>query len=42
MATLRDALDCKSDLAVIGRPIYKADKPIEVVQDILKAMNGSM
>lgn len=42
VATLRDALDCRSDFAVIGRPIYKADKPIEVVQDILKAMNGSM
>ena len=42
VATLRDARECKSDFAVIGRPIYKADKPIEVVQDILKVMNGSL
>lgn len=36
VATLKDAKAAQSDFAVIGRPIYKAENPLQVVENILK------
>lgn len=38
VADLETALDSKSDMVVIGRPIYNAKEPLEVIKDILKAL----
>ena len=38
VANLQDAKEARSDFIVVGRPIYEAANPQEVVQKILRAM----
>ncbi|TLD96217.1 orotidine-5'-phosphate decarboxylase [Helicobacter jaachi] len=38
VASLQDALNAQSDFVVIGRPIYKAENPLEVVSNILEVL----
>ncbi|WP_300958177.1 orotidine 5'-phosphate decarboxylase / HUMPS family protein, partial [uncultured Helicobacter sp.] len=37
VATLQDAKAAMSDFVVIGRPIYKAENPLSIVERILQS-----